>query len=188
MRGILGSLFLILFSFSVAFAGTQVTVDLTKLPSNVQSQVLDQLKQDEAKNLDVSQEQVEKWANIGKMLAVAMNEFCTTIGVQVNEFIKTPAGMLVSGVLIWKYIGSDILRIILGSVMWFMIMSIICVVGKSLLFRKKVVTKIEKDGKTTPKVEYLDPLMREESWVGTAVLLTILGTIITIVWFVVVLP
>lgn len=61
----------------------------------------------------VTVEDVDKWADISQKFAGAIGIAAKEIGVSVNEFIKTPAGMITVALVIWMSIGESL--IILGA-------------------------------------------------------------------------
>lgn len=72
----------------------------------------------------VSREDISEWAEISQEFAKALGIAAKEIGVSVNDFLMTPAGILTAAVLIWMVIGKLILGIIVGivlinMVLWF---------------------------------------------------------------------
>lgn len=131
-----------------AFAGTsQSTVDLRGLTEQQIATLATQANSMKAESAEKVVEKVDKVAEkvdtyadvsvrIGKMLSGAAKE----VGIAVNEFVKTPVGMLTAGLILWHYMGGMIVHVVSG---WaFLIISF------SLLFwysRRAVTLNIEYD-------------------------------------------
>jgi hypothetical protein len=76
---------------------------------------------------------VEAGVNLGKGLAEAAKQ----LGVAANEFVKTPVGMLTAGVILYKFIGKDLIKLVVGSTFlvvfgstWIYFFRRICVVDR----------------------------------------------------------
>ena len=105
---------LMLFSFS-AFAGTsQPTVDLRGLTEQQITTLANQANSMKTESADKIAEHVDKYADvsvrIGKMLSGAAKE----VGIAVNEFVKTPVGMMTAGIILWHYMGGMIVHVVSG--------------------------------------------------------------------------
>ena len=63
-----------------------------------------------------------------KMITGTIKDICTDLNVGVNEFIKTPVGMMTAGILIYKFAGKDLLEnaldIIIITPGWFLLMGL----------------------------------------------------------------
>lgn len=198
MTRLYAALFLILFSFTTTFAGTQVTVDLTELPADVQNTILNIQKKQDKLTSNFNEKAIEKYASIGKMLAVAMKEFCQTIGVEVNEFIKTPAGKIVTALLIWKYIGSDLTTLGMGTAAYIFLVILALFLIKIFTLPKKVYEiKLSEDGKSRVKIpvyvqRFTFDSRDDDSNATTKLLIAIFGLaliiVMTLCWYVKVLP
>lgn len=81
-------------------AALQKTVDEMKSPSNISA---------------VAREETEKWANLGGNMGRAAVGAAKEIGVAANEFVATPLGKVTMGVVIYKVIGRDIMKVVAGS-------------------------------------------------------------------------
>lgn len=58
----------------------------------------------------VTPENAEKWANVGSRIGQALGGAAKEVGVQVNEFAKTPVGMLTMALIVWNYIGGVVIH------------------------------------------------------------------------------
>ena len=63
---------------------------------------------------------VKKYAEIATIISSVLTTTAKELGVTVNDFIKTPVGILTAGVIVWQYVGNDILGIIIGG-MWMLL-------------------------------------------------------------------
>lgn len=57
-----------------------------------------------------SVEDVEKYADIGTNIAKALGTAAKELNVGINEFISTPAGIIATGLIIYKVLGQDVLN------------------------------------------------------------------------------
>lgn len=60
----------------------------------------------------ITPEKVTGWAQVAEGFANAMGAAARQLNVSVNEFIKTPAGLITIGVILWKVIGVSILKLL----------------------------------------------------------------------------
>jgi hypothetical protein len=71
-------------------------------------------------------ESVQKYAEVGQSIAVAIGSCAKELGVAVDDFSKTPVGRLTTALIVWKVIGKDIVHITLGSFILVVGISIWC--------------------------------------------------------------
>jgi len=108
-------------------------------------------------SLKVYQGYVEVGQAIGQALASSAKE----LGVQVNEFSKTPVGMITTGLIVWKCIGREILHFVCGGLFlaictgfWIHFYRRMCIIksveyGQGFwLFRSKKVAYYDTGGQT----------------------------------------
>lgn len=113
---ILFTIMFLIFSFPIyCFSKTEVTVDLEKLDSNTQNEILKLQKKvsESVGQIDVKVEKIQKYKDIGLAIGVGLKEVCMTLNVEVNNFIKTPAGLIITGLVIYKCGGKDILKLVI---------------------------------------------------------------------------
>lgn len=58
----------------------------------------------------ITPERITGWAQVAEGFANAMGAAAKQLNISVNEFIKTPAGLITIGVILWKVIGVSILK------------------------------------------------------------------------------
>jgi hypothetical protein len=98
----------------------------------------------------------EKWREVGQAFAETVKQVCQTLNVEVNQFIKSDVGKLTAGIILWKMVGKDLIRIVVLSMFLF---CLTIVIFGSIYFihgRKKVI--IMEDGKavTTYRDRWID--------------------------------
>jgi len=54
-----------------------------------------------------------KWQEIGIAFSETIKQVCQTLNVEVNQFIKSDVGKLTAGIIIYRMVGKDLLRIVL---------------------------------------------------------------------------
>lgn len=86
---------------SLLFA-QQVTVDLKDLSGDARNAVINSTKK------NFSADDIEKYSKIGQAVGEAFKSVCQTLNVEVNAFVKTPVGKIMTVMLVWKIFGEDI--------------------------------------------------------------------------------
>jgi hypothetical protein len=72
--------------------------DMPSIPEDVKTALGDTL---------TNPTKLDQWR---KMITGTIKDVCNDLNVTVNEFIKTPVGMMVAGVLIYRFAGKDVLE------------------------------------------------------------------------------
>jgi hypothetical protein len=139
-----------------------------------------------------------------KMITGTIKDTCSDLNVAVNEFIKTPVGLGVSALILYNVAGKDVLgagaKMIHGIViivllipLWFIIMGILLFLRKKYLSTITVYSKkkeiIEADGKhsllyTDPEIKIAYPWHSNDARGLMAVMLVLIGVVITVVFVV----
>lgn len=60
----------------------------------------------------VTKEELSEWAAVSQEFAKAIGIAAKELGVAVNDFLNTPAGILTAGVIIWHTLGADIVKLL----------------------------------------------------------------------------
>jgi hypothetical protein len=96
--------------FSATFTKTGLTdeqlAQLEKYTAEIQLKEL----QTPFKNAQVANEWIQVGENLGKALSGCAKE----LGVEVNNFVKTPVGKVAAFIIIWKLVGTDLTQALLG--------------------------------------------------------------------------
>lgn len=69
---------------------------------------------------------VDKWADVSLKFAKALGVAARELGIAANDFLKTPAGMMTAGVVVFQYMGGPIIHVTFGL--------IILIIGFGTLF------------------------------------------------------
>jgi hypothetical protein len=59
-------------------------------------------------------EKVDQWVNVGERIGKMLGGAAKEVGLAVNEFVKTPVGMLATGVIVFNYIGGAVIHVFGG--------------------------------------------------------------------------
>lgn len=159
MKKILAAFMLIM---TMGFATAAPTpADMDKLTDVQKAELALQVAKqvEEQKAVVQNPKQVKEWVSYGTEIGQALAGTARELGVVANEFIKTPAGQLTMGMIIWKVMGHDIVHVGLALIMFFTL-----VPGWVYMFHRMCIVKgyvyqqYEEDGKPkTRKVkEYYD--------------------------------
>lgn len=132
-----------------------VTIDLDDLSPEEAAKVL------AAKNLaengppptQTATETAEEWVIFGERFAEVIITMCSRLGVEVNEFVKTPVGKIATIVILWKVVGVSLWSIIGGTLAWVVITMILLWSFRFFHMRARV-ENTDGDGNTT--VEYVE--------------------------------
>ena len=109
--------FLFILISSPSWASSVVNVDLTNLSESSRNEILNKLKQNESLNID----SVSKISTISSEISKSIKEIAQNLNIEVNNFAKTPVGIMTFGLLIWHYAGQTVISSIFGFVTGFMI-------------------------------------------------------------------
>jgi hypothetical protein len=119
------TLFVFLFALltSGLAANENVSVDITKLDAN-QLKVYQEFKQLQAKSAaslaidNLTPEKVDRYAQMGKGLGVAINEGLSAVTKNVETFSQTSAGKWLMVLITWKVMGEDAIGLARTAVQW----------------------------------------------------------------------
>lgn len=136
----------------------------------------------EEKMKGVDPETISTWASIAQEVAKALGVAAREVGVSVNEFIKTPAGWLVVAIVLWTFLISDIIMIVLCVLsIWFLLRRIKLSKIKSYDVTE-MPSKIFGLTRVVKTPVYNDDIAEGDAWViGISAVVTIVMMIITMV-------
>jgi hypothetical protein len=148
---------ILLLSVSLSYAGPEVTVDLSKLSSEARDAVLKTVNNQPKSSFDslVGKAVTDPTVVVGwaKDIGLAVAEVCKALNVQVNEFSKTRVGVLITGLIIWKVAGKDIMSIVGSCVIMLIFLPIWLWSYRHFHMRERIVTKVEVRGKKEVPIE-----------------------------------
>jgi hypothetical protein len=134
--------------------------DMSRLTPEERVQLMalqDKMNQQRA---DERMEAAEKWIGIGERfgekLGKIIGDVCKELGIQANEFIKTPAGKLTVGLIVWKVIGEDLWDIVGGTLAWLCITSILFVSFRHFHMNERTVNKESAEVKYISRYDFED--------------------------------
>ena len=78
-------------------------------------------KAEQKKSSPVKPEDIAKWVEVGKSIGVGFSSTAKELGMGVDELMKTDTGKIAMFLIVWNYIGDQLVGIIGGSI-WFLIM------------------------------------------------------------------
>jgi hypothetical protein len=72
-----------------------------------------------------SPEEAEKWANIGKAVAIAISTTCKELSIEVNKFSETAVGKMTMFLIIWQIIIKDLIGLVAATLLWLVTMAVL---------------------------------------------------------------
>jgi len=182
---------------SPVLSETKVEIDLEKLDDFSRNKVLNALKETEKEGSSIlpkNPEEIREWGRLGKDIGQAIGATAKELSIQVNDFIKTPAGVLTVGIILWKVVGNELFDIVFGIPIWFLLTLGCVLTMRKYLGRERIplyeteeiedkrgkVKKIRKlvDVKYVPRYEYND----SDYKVAVAIVLGLITAVIQIVF------
>ncbi len=135
-------------------------------------------------------EQVSKYAQLGQSIGAGLASTAKEMGIAVNDFANTPIGKIATIIIVFKLIGWEIIKIIVGFIwfltmvpLWFYIFRRICLVSA-----KVIETNTDTAGRGTKvkRWEYIDSKNdKDGSIVGYRILMLVVLAIVVIAGFIV---
>ncbi|MDU8350813.1 hypothetical protein RYA05_02775 [Pseudomonas syringae pv. actinidiae] len=104
----------------------------------------------------ITREDVSEWAQISQEFAKALGIAAREVGVSINEFLASPAGIMTAVVLIWMIIGKSLVAILVGLLITYATVKL----NRRIWFRQ--VETVEKTGLFNRK--YQKEMVRYNSW------------------------
>lgn len=158
-----------------------VTIDLTKLPPEYASKIMEakQLADNPPKPVSdnsVKVKEMEEFVTLGEKVVVVLKTICEELSFQVNEFIKTPVGKFLMIVITFKVFGDTVWHIFGGTAVWVVITFLIL-----LSFKKfHVPVKITDDDKN---IRFIKPYDFSSSDArAMSVVFHVIGFVVLTVW------
>ena len=111
-------------SFNVVAQVNVNTSGLTDVQKAELIKVAEQMrKQQESPEAIV--EKVDKWVDVGERFGKMMGGAAKEVGIAVNDFVKTPVGMMTAGLIVWNYMGNMIVHVTVGLMILFTTFSLL---------------------------------------------------------------
>lgn len=104
------------------------TVDCNAIPvkdlssqdfANIQSACEALNKEPEGKSFEMTPNDVREWGSLAKEFGTAVGATAKELGIAVNDFLATPAGILITVYLFWSKLGGIIIGIPFVITIWF---------------------------------------------------------------------
>jgi hypothetical protein len=90
-----------------------VDAGFDKLPADQQAQIIQTVAAAQTKGSTNSMaDVVDKWVNVGERLGKVMGGAAKEIGVAANDFAKTDLGRMTAMLVVWNYMGKDIIDVV----------------------------------------------------------------------------
>lgn len=102
--------------FSVAaFAGTSSSsLDVSGLTPQQTAALSEQINNMKTDSADKLVSKVDKYVDVGERIGKMMGGAAKEVGVAVNDFVKTPVGLMTAGLIVWHYMGGMMVHVISG--------------------------------------------------------------------------
>jgi hypothetical protein len=127
MKAIYSTIFAILVSLTAVQSFAQVQVNTSGLTDTQKAELVKVAEQMRANSSGAQAivDNVDKWVDVGERFGKMLGGAAKEVGIAVNDFVKTPVGMMTAGLIVWSYMGSMIVHVVVGLLLF--------VVGISIL-------------------------------------------------------
>lgn len=113
--------YIIALLFSLASTLSYASIDTTGLSEDQIKELAAKAEQMKPSNPSkVVREELSEWGTLGKNMGEALISASKEVGVAVNEFSRTPVGIVTTAIIVYKIIGRDILKILFG-LLWIVV-------------------------------------------------------------------
>ena len=117
---------IVLLFFSVSAFALDTRFPLDGLTEKQKAEVLlrieslkESAKQGEEQDVvDKTLDRMGKIATMGADIGKGLGAVAKELGIAVNDFSKTPVGMISMGLIVWKVAGGPIVHVVFGGVLW----------------------------------------------------------------------
>lgn len=72
-------------------------------------------EEEEIASPKVKADDVERWAKLGENIGKSLGAAAKEVGVAVNDFAKTPVGILTTVLIVWHFMGATLMKLIIGA-------------------------------------------------------------------------
>jgi len=134
----------LLFVCSTAFA-----VDASGLSKAQQAEI--QLQIEKMKTAKPIAEQAKEFASISSEIAKAVGATAKELGVEVNNFAATPVGKMTMYIIVWKFLGRELIGYISGTCFFIIMFPIWWIIFKRLVLIESIEWEDLPNGKKRKK-------------------------------------
>lgn len=110
MKKILVCLFMLVLVACCNKANAAVIINTDGLSEAQKAELVQQAERMKETKGDITTTSVEKWTNFAEVFGRTIANTAKEVGVQVNEFVKTPVGKMTAAIIIYRYAGKDIIQ------------------------------------------------------------------------------
>ncbi len=120
-----------------------ITVDLNDLDEQTANEIIKQTKERNGKDFSqyINPDNAKYWSGVAKGLGESVKELCKALNVEINAFLKTDAGKLLTFILVWKLFGAAMLALIIRLIIWITIIVITIISFRYIHMPKQIKTK-----------------------------------------------
>jgi hypothetical protein len=93
--------------------------------------------------IEITPDNLEKWQALGDAFAQTIATVCKTLNVEVNAFLGSDVGKLTAGIIIYKMVGKDIIRIGVNLMSIFILTILLLLFIKFVFLAKKIKVEIK---------------------------------------------
>ena len=86
-----------------------------KLSAEQQAQIVQSIAAAQTKETNVV-DSVDKWVNVGERVGKMVGGAAREVGIAANEFVQTDVGKMTAALIIWNYMGSDVVDVLVHVV------------------------------------------------------------------------
>lgn len=98
-------------------------------PANAPVKIASKPEASISEKSEATRKEVSEWADMLSGIVVGTAQ---KVGFAVNEFVRTPVGLVVTGVIVYKAIGKDMIKLFFAGAMWI----VTCIVS-AMFFRHR---------------------------------------------------
>lgn len=166
-------------------AGNTARIDTSHLTeqqiADLQKQAADLRAGSEASSSKETLDNIKEYVEVGKGIGVGIGEAAKQLNVAVNDFARTPVGIVTISLIVFKVAGGKIIGVTFGLI-WFAVMGLGWIVFfNRLCFPKEVVINYQEDGKTKLN-KTVTPILNDDV-MGMRICMFIIAGIICICGF-----
>lgn len=81
-----------------------------KLTAEQQAQIVQSIAASQSKESDVI-DTVDKWVNVGERIGKMVGGAAREVGIAANEFVQTDVGKMTAAMIVWNYMGADVVDV-----------------------------------------------------------------------------